>query len=397
VLGSRLRVDLAVPHFGSDVLAGPSLEDFMKAHRSKANYKLLVTKSMREQLVEGSDYLELLADKFSGVSRKIRIWSFYETLESDLGRAGEECDKDSTPVVSLASAAFGLGVHAKPLPSDHFGIAAFGRWRLLGDIAGDSRMDQPLLRYLEELKRAMAKALWPSTNVLRTVLAKNQLFYRAAGNPMSSLGMESTERSLEKLLDGDFGDFGGQHFEAAPDQLPSPIQQIRKDSISLLGAPKKAAIKNYPRRPSTLARERSDRGTTVSFEGGPQGLRKTKDDQKVSVQLIESPPNWSDKGGRSETKSTHPYSFRWIHVPCTNVRWVEVWASLSRLRHLLTLVIQTLLRGIAVDSQCPDLCDKLLHEDLWEKKENRASHQSPHARYMHSTCEFIRKCILRPL
>ncbi|KAI9768750.1 MAG: hypothetical protein M1840_004745 [Geoglossum simile] len=360
----------AVPHFGSDELARPGL---MEARQSGANYKLSITKSMRGQLAEGNKYLEVLADKFSGVSRKIRIWSFYETLGGDLGRTGEEDDDDST-VVSLTSAAFGLGIHAKPLPSDHFGIAAFGRRQHHDDIAENSRMDQSLSKYLEELKRATAKALWPSTNVLRNILAENQLFSRAGGNPKSPLEMESTKRSLEKLLERDFGDFGGQRSESVPDQAPSPTQQTRKDSIPSLGAPKKTALRNSPRRPSTLARERSDRGTAVSFEGGPQGVHKAKDNQKVTVQWIDSPANWSDKSERSETKSTHPYSFRWIHVPCTNVNWVE-----------------TLLKGIAVDSRHPDLCDRFLHKDFWENKENRASHQSPHARYMHSTCEFIPK------
>jgi hypothetical protein len=328
-----LRLRLAVPHRGSDVLSNPELMN-----------KLSIPASMREQLTKDNHQLISLIDEFAEVMPNIQIWSFYETLGSDL--AGQSAESgDSLPIVSMESAAFGLGEDT-PLSSDHFGVAAFRDPIKAAERTSDRPVSGrlPLPKYLQELQIVTARALWPSINVLQNVLVENHLFSRPGRDPQLPLRMQSVKRSLGRILGRDFDDFIGKPSrETGPSQPnspgrppsprrpPSPKHQPRKFSI-----PKPAIKPKRPDVPMSYRRQSAISGQGVSFEERSHGTQKPKpkEDQALDVKEIQTQSKWEDQSEdrRDERDAPSSYLFRWIHVPCTNVAWAEVRTTLPSWR-----------------------------------------------------------------
>ncbi|KAF2805695.1 uncharacterized protein BDZ99DRAFT_109846 [Mytilinidion resinicola] len=69
---------------------------------------------------------------------------------------------------------------------------------------------------------------------------------------------------------------------------------------------------------------------------------------------------------------TPVYRFRWIHAPYTHTE-------------LAKIILDKIIKKMPPMQQRFDV----VSDKFWLKKQNTATHSSPHARYLHSTCEFI--------
>lgn len=120
-------------------------------------------RSITNELRLGYKPLLRIHDQFTDMASELRIWTFYETVDSQLSGLGS-CDIDevhfSAPLVSIKSCLIGTRAeNAFSLESDHANCASFGSNNL-----------QTMHSYLRDLRRAAEKAEYLSTNFQHTPL-----------------------------------------------------------------------------------------------------------------------------------------------------------------------------------------------------------------------------------
>ncbi|KAI0393446.1 hypothetical protein F5Y17DRAFT_432425 [Xylariaceae sp. FL0594] len=154
----------ATPHRGSSYLSMPGLR------MSIQNLLFLekpLPRSITDELRLGCKPLMRLHDKFTEISSDIRIWTFYETVDSQLsGLANTEYDEVhfSAPITSIKSGLIGTRREiALSLESDHAHCASFGPQNL-----------QIMHSYLCDLGAAVRKAEVLSSLYVHTPLKLTQ-------------------------------------------------------------------------------------------------------------------------------------------------------------------------------------------------------------------------------
>lgn len=120
-------------------------------------------KSITDELRLGYRPLLRIHDQFTDIASELRIWTFYETVDSQLSGL-ESSDFDgvdfSAPLVSIKSCIIGTRAeNAFSLDSDHANCASFGSNNL-----------QTMHSYLGDLRRAVEKAEYLSTHFEHTRL-----------------------------------------------------------------------------------------------------------------------------------------------------------------------------------------------------------------------------------
>lgn len=140
---------VATPHRGSSYLSMHSLSGSIQA---LLHLQRPLPGGLTRELRVGSKILSTLQEDFTGIASELRIWSFYETIDSllsgsGLGKASEV--KFSAPLVSIKSAIIGVRqeVIYSSLESDHAHCASFGITN-----------PRTLATYLSNLANAISKA-----------------------------------------------------------------------------------------------------------------------------------------------------------------------------------------------------------------------------------------------
>ncbi|GAW19069.1 hypothetical protein ANO14919_085530 [Xylariales sp. No.14919] len=150
----------ATPHRGSSYLSMPNLRESIK-HLLFLEKPL--PRSITDELRLGYKPLLKLHDKFTDVASELRVWTFYETIDSQLSGLGSS-DFDevhfSAPITSIKSGLMGSRAEqALSLESDHAHCASFGPQNL-----------QIMHSYLYDLGAAVRKAELLSLNFTHTPL-----------------------------------------------------------------------------------------------------------------------------------------------------------------------------------------------------------------------------------
>ncbi|GAP91371.2 putative ankyrin repeat protein [Rosellinia necatrix] len=151
----------ATPHRGSSYLSMPSLRESIQ------NLLFLqspLPRSITDELRLWYKPLLKLHDEFTDVASDLRLWTFYETVDSQLSGLGSGGDSDevhfSAPITSIKSGLVGSRTEqALSLESDHAHCASFGRQNL-----------HIMHSYLYDLGEAVRKAELLSSTYVHTPL-----------------------------------------------------------------------------------------------------------------------------------------------------------------------------------------------------------------------------------
>ncbi|KAI0468074.1 hypothetical protein F4859DRAFT_223829 [Xylaria cf. heliscus] len=148
----------ATPHRGSSYLSMPHL-------RESIQHLLFLEKplprSITDELKLGYRPLLKLHDAFTDIASELRLWTFYETVDSQLSGLGSNDIEEvhfSAPITSIKSGLIGSRAEqALSLESDHAHCASFGPQNL-----------QIMHSYLYDLGEAVRKAEYLSANFVHT-------------------------------------------------------------------------------------------------------------------------------------------------------------------------------------------------------------------------------------
>lgn len=113
------------PHQGSSYFAMPSLASGIQS-LLQLSYPLPT--SITDDLRVGNSVLLHIDDEFKAISTDLRVWTFYETIDSKLSGNASRDVYFTAPLTSIKSAILGMRQESiYPLQSDHANIASFGR------------------------------------------------------------------------------------------------------------------------------------------------------------------------------------------------------------------------------------------------------------------------------
>ncbi|KAI1115569.1 hypothetical protein F5Y14DRAFT_410352 [Nemania sp. NC0429] len=148
------------PHHGSSYLSMPNLRDSIQ---QLLFLEKQLPRSITDRLRLGYKPLLKLHDSFTDIAGELRLWTFYETVDSQLSGFGSgEFDEVhfSAPITSIKSGLIGARTEqALSLESDHAHCASFGPQNL-----------QIMHSYLYDLGEAVRKAETLSANFVHTPL-----------------------------------------------------------------------------------------------------------------------------------------------------------------------------------------------------------------------------------
>ncbi|KAI1751573.1 hypothetical protein F4782DRAFT_540841 [Xylaria castorea] len=148
----------ATPHRGSSYLSMPNLRESIQ-HLLFLERPL--PRSITDELRLGYRPLLKLHDAFTDIASELRLWTFYETVDSQLSGLGiNDIDEVhfSAPITSIKSGLIGSRAEqALSLESDHAHCASFGPQNL-----------QIMHSYLYDLGEAVRKAEFLSANFVHT-------------------------------------------------------------------------------------------------------------------------------------------------------------------------------------------------------------------------------------
>ncbi|KAK2074522.1 hypothetical protein P8C59_008723 [Phyllachora maydis] len=138
----------ATPHRGSSYLTmrhlKESIQTLLRLHRP-------LPRSLMEELRLGNKTLLSMHDQFVDLTGELRLWTFYETVDSQLSGLGLGLTSEvqfSAPIVSIKSAIMGLRHETVyGVDSDHAHCASFGPDNI-----------RTMTSYLEDLTSAIGKA-----------------------------------------------------------------------------------------------------------------------------------------------------------------------------------------------------------------------------------------------
>ncbi|KAK2008900.1 hypothetical protein LZ32DRAFT_565819 [Colletotrichum eremochloae] len=192
----------ATPHRGSSYLSMKNLEDSI---RRLLRLQCPLPRSISNYLKLGHKPLLKMHEEFSTIASELRIWTFYETIDSQLsgsgstsrGRAKEV--RFGAPLASIKSSMVGVRQeHVFSLDSEHTNCASFG----MGNT-------ETMNTYLQELAVAVRRAIELSSEYVHTPLnLKRQVkveiigFYEDPDAEMeSAIRLYFTKLHLQKFLE----------------------------------------------------------------------------------------------------------------------------------------------------------------------------------------------------
>jgi hypothetical protein len=247
----------STPHRGSSYL---SRLEFSSSVAEIMKWSAPLPESISEQLSLDHHLLRALDSDFKGLATEFRVWTFFETEDTDLS------NEFHAPITSIKSALLNLRHEVVyPLLSDHANCASFG-----------TNNQQTKTSYLSELSDAIEKALELSKtkhtemNLEDRVEVEINGFYEVA-NDEASMKVWSTKRSLH-----DFKRHG-----------PA---KLLKDRLSELNAPPKE--KQYMRQNTRASNFQPSKSKSKAGAASPA----------PKAANIPTPPNPASSGLGAKTK-----------------------------------------------------------------------------------------------
>ena len=151
----------ATPHRGSSYMSMPNLRESIQ---TLLHLQRPLPRSIARDLRLGNKDLLKIHDEFTNIASEMRIWTFYETIDSQLSGSGMGLTDEvqfSAPLASIKSSLVGVRQENvfSSLESDHAHCASFG--------TGNTRT---MGTYLEDLALAVAKAEQLSAKYVHTPL-----------------------------------------------------------------------------------------------------------------------------------------------------------------------------------------------------------------------------------
>ncbi|RYP23578.1 hypothetical protein DL765_001092 [Monosporascus sp. GIB2] len=150
----------STPHRGSSYMSMPHLRESIQ---QLLYLEQPLPRSITDELRLGYKPLLHMHDQFKDIASELRIWTFYETIDSQLsgwGASGVDEVHFSAPLVSIKSCIIGTRAEqAFSLESNHANCASFGSDNL-----------ETMHSYLTQLRQAVQKAGYLSTNFVHTPL-----------------------------------------------------------------------------------------------------------------------------------------------------------------------------------------------------------------------------------
>ncbi|RYP02235.1 hypothetical protein DL764_005877 [Monosporascus ibericus] len=150
----------STPHRGSSYMSMPHLRESIQHLLHLENP---LPRSITDELRLGYKPLLHMHDQFKDIASELRIWTFYETIDSQLsGWGASDVDEVhfSAPLVSIKSCIIGTRAEQTfSLESNHANCASFGSDNL-----------ETMHSYLAQLRQAVQKAEYLSTNFVHTPL-----------------------------------------------------------------------------------------------------------------------------------------------------------------------------------------------------------------------------------
>lgn len=141
--------DAGTPHRGSSYL---SMKNLSESIRSLLNLERALPRSIADQLRLGHKPLLKLNDDFRDISSELRIWTFYETIDSQLSGTGSGLARAvqfGAPLASIKSSIIDIWQEdVFAVDSDHANCASFG-----------IKNPRTLAAFLDDLSAALTKAV----------------------------------------------------------------------------------------------------------------------------------------------------------------------------------------------------------------------------------------------
>ncbi|PHH58818.1 hypothetical protein CDD81_4356 [Ophiocordyceps australis] len=397
------------PHQGSSYLAMPSLASSIQ---SLLQLSHPLPSSMTYDLRVGNSLLQSLDEDFKTVAGDIvRIWTFYETIDS---RLWVQDVFFTAPLTSVKSAVLGMRQETiVPLQSDHANMASFGRHnvhtmhlflRQLAELA--ARAEQSLREGQDE---AWAPSLeqkvhlevhgffddepatlraWSTRLPLRDFAAKG--LEGCLSERLNEAADEHPEPEPAKTMLQGLQDRRRQQL-SSPASPPttrhsSPLSLMRADReqdmvVDRLSPPLRPRVGRSISRSFSLGSDgrrdlalplRSQSMETTPRPGGPDD--DDDDDVDAGLRLPEGVLAAHGAFAKPRVKARR---FVWIHVPYNNPTWVKS-------------VLQTL-----QSSQNKDL-SALYNQDFWATRHTRGRHAQHYAFYAKPGCYFVLPLNLSP-
>lgn len=172
------------PHQGSSYFAMPSLASGIQ---SILQLSCPLPTSITDDLRVGNSLLLHLDDEFKAIATDIRVWTFYETIDSKLSGSGSRDVYFTAPLTSIKSAILGMRQERIfPLQSDHANIASFGRQNV-----------HSLRMFLKQLSHMVARAdEYSEVNVNWTLNLEQKVSIEVHGFFEDPVGPEHAETTV---------------------------------------------------------------------------------------------------------------------------------------------------------------------------------------------------------
>ncbi|KAF3056375.1 hypothetical protein GL218_06458 [Daldinia childiae] len=414
----------ATPHRGSSYMSMPHLRDSIQ---QLMFLQSPLPRSIARELKLGNKSLLHIHDQFMDLASELRIWTFYETVDSQLSGLGSS-DIDevhfSAPLTSIKSGLLGSrGEQALSLESDHAHCASFG----LGNI-------RTMHSFLADLGAAVRKAEELSANFEHTPLRLSENiklelvgFY---GDPEGESGQE-IRLYISKHILKDFLEKGPEKcFQERPSPIAGALGIVQDFGQMLLGsvrpnsspeqsenepktgqspeivvtshASSRPSISGASTEPTPAFSPRRSRGLTVPALATPGFHRPSSRSSTETAKTTSSEPQGADvspraagtglttskedsfesNGGISHSSTLHSMGagfsrpdpsrrkFMWIHLPFNNPHWVKkIFDKLSETQN----------RNF----------EKLLSNENWANRHVQGRHANLHASYVKPGCAFV--------
>ena len=375
-----------------------------------------MSKHLRKDFTLQNPDLELLNFRFGAAALGVKLWSYSETQDTNLevlstgDTTGETLTTLDLCIVDSRSAKMSTPdvpieeEEVKELHSTHVGAPRFTDDDSLRD-----RYVQDIISFIQTFssqERAAHRAL--TLSIMNDIRVDVHQFYQTGSAEEPAMKIWSEHPTLQTFLDVGPAEClkrrlrtPAQVKQPMPNGISKPSIEIRHPTESpaprivvgkLKGSTEQSPTRNMTDSlsPPIVEQPRSIHThiPSVTHDGSSLGssgyLMPGKSITKPST---EGPPQRSHV---YQLPSTSRDRFRWVHVPYTHTGWVPVSSIPSLILLDLTQgLLQHILTTISQEKANLNLHQKLLLDQIWISQHNRATHASPHARFVRSSCKSL--------
>ncbi|KAK5652790.1 hypothetical protein OQA88_9646 [Cercophora sp. LCS_1] len=414
-------VFFSTPHQGSSYL---SMKSTRESVRQILRLQRALPKSLADEVRVNHPGLSRMQEEFFKIASELRIWTFYETIDSDLsGTSGRGEVQFTAPLVSIKSALLDLWHEdVYSLESDHAHLASFGlnnantMKTFLGDFTAAIQKARKLSAYihvplrLKEHVKVEVIGFYDNTDAeteapIRLYATRYHLNEFLHKGPERCLEERLSKLNRRQTLPTDKGERSDRH-------LVRGSAEVVSEAAPGLGVSQETAT---PAAPGITVTSPSTRSITFQTRPGPVPLTATRPRGVTEPILPSSITRPSSSESEASTVSTVSESalrtgrmireadlaakqreeflnkarfgirdpmagfgrpdpslrkYMWIHTPFTNPIWVrDIFDKLSETQNLNV--------------------SKIFNYDNWESKHIRGTHSQTQPSYVKPACSWV--------